>query len=114
MTTQENIIIFREICVGIPQDKFCLDCLAECDDLNTLNLNDLESFDKAHPIVWAANVLGFVLDGDVMDISRKFCKDVLRIGEKKMNYLFGFYPYKSDPDKKDFLQRLFFITGHVK
>jgi hypothetical protein len=115
LNKDECTVLFREICVGIPEHKFCLDSLVECSDISNIDLDDMTTFDRAHPIIWACTTLGFQPSRDLMSTIRRFCTDVLHIREKKMNYLFGLYPYHTEsPEKKDFLKRLFFITASLR
>lgn len=114
MEKNEATIMFREICSCIPTEKFCLDCLVECNIIEEFDINKPDTFVAAHPILWAANTLGYYPNGDMKDIITDFCVNVLHIRKKKMDYLFGVYPYKWPPEKKDFLSRLFFITASLR
>lgn len=112
MTNNEKMILFREICMGIPANKFDMECLVDCESIDDFDLNDMTSFNGAHPIVWAAETLGYDLDGDLFSIVKGFCHDFLGITTKKMVYLF--MDYNDKPDKDSFLKRLFYITAKLR
>lgn len=107
-----NLLLFKGMCQGIPCNKFTLDCLFDADDVDKFDISNPRTFNAAHPILWCAKVFKYEPDGDLNHIIYDFSHEVLEIVKNRtIQYIFGMAPFTSIDDKSIFLSRLNFVGG---